>query len=83
MPNIYGFQGFDCFDNYKPFASRENTEIRKDGISGVFMTGSGLAEDDLLYANSAIIVPEEDAHIRPYWYPRRMVRQHYRFLELF
>ncbi|MBN1777515.1 MAG: hypothetical protein JW811_05275 [Clostridiales bacterium] len=71
MPNIYGFRGFDCFDNYRPFEGRENKEIREAGISGVFMTGSGLAEDALTFGNSAILVPDESALVKPYWHRSR------------
>ncbi|MFH1879712.1 MAG: GH116 family glycosyl-hydrolase, partial [Bacillota bacterium] len=68
MPNIYNFKGFDCFDNYLPYENRENREIREDGLSGVLMTGSGLQADALPYADSAILVPEENAPMKPTWY---------------
>ena len=68
MPNIYGYQGFDCFDNYQPFAGRENTPVRETGISGVWMAGGGLAEDALSYGDNAILVPETNALLKPYWY---------------
>ncbi|MBE0601046.1 MAG: hypothetical protein IH607_04610, partial [Firmicutes bacterium] len=68
MPNIYGFEGFDCFDNYKPIEGRENIEVREPGLSGMMMTGSGLQDGALQYSNNAVLVPEETAPVRVYWY---------------
>ena len=68
MPNIYGFEGFDSFDNYKPVEGRENIVVREPGLSGVMMTGSGLQDGALRYSNNAVLVPEETAPVRAYWY---------------
>ena len=68
MPNIYHYQGFDTFDNYLPDSRRENIAVRKVGLSGVWMTGNGLKEDDLTYANSAILTSEDSALLKPTWY---------------
>ncbi|MDR3249259.1 MAG: hypothetical protein LBT39_10795, partial [Treponema sp.] len=55
MPNISGFNGFDCFDNYKVPQGNFNT-LRKDGdISGIFMDGNGVPASSLNYANNAIL----------------------------
>lgn len=68
MPNIYNFQGFDCFENYLPYPGRENREIREKGLAGVFMTGSGIPDDSLSFANNAVLVPDEAAVLRPLWH---------------
>jgi uncharacterized protein (DUF608 family) len=67
MPNISGFAGFDCYDNYKAPQGCFNTIRRENGISGVFMDGSGVPETALNYANSAILTAETDTSFKQEW----------------
>ncbi len=68
MPNIFNFQGFDCFENYLAQPGRENREVREEGLSGILMSGSGLPEDDLAYADNAILAADGSAPLRPLWH---------------
>lgn len=68
MGNIHNYRGQDCFDNYLISEDCENREVREDGVTGVFMTGHAVPEDDLRYANNALMTADPDAEVRPMWY---------------
>lgn len=68
MGNIHNDRGQDSFDNYRVSDHCENREVREDGVSGVFMTGDAVPEDELHYANNAILVRDERAEVRRMWY---------------
>jgi non-lysosomal glucosylceramidase len=71
MPNIYGFHGFDSMENYLPSPGSRNTAMQNSGAAGVFMDGTGMPADTLAYADNSILVPSENAVIRPNWYEGR------------
>ncbi|MDR2304415.1 MAG: hypothetical protein LBE10_07500 [Treponema sp.] len=66
MPNISGFRGFDCFENYKAPQGCFNTFRKEGGIRGIFMDG-GVPKTALNYANNAIITGEKDVSVKQEW----------------
>ena len=68
MGNIHNFRGADAFDNPKQSKQCVNEAKTEDGLSGVFMTGTELPEDDLLYANNALLTDDPDATVCPRWH---------------
>ncbi|GHV71353.1 hypothetical protein AGMMS49928_22750 [Spirochaetia bacterium] len=67
MPNIHGFKGFDCFDNYKVEQGCFNTFRKEGNISGIFMDGKGVPSTALRYANNAILTKEKDVSAKSEW----------------
>ena len=68
MGNIHNYRGSDCYDNCLLSPNLENRTVRENGLTGVFMTGSAVPEDDLFYGNNAILTPDADAEVREMWY---------------
>lgn len=68
MGNIHNYRGSDCFDNVLVSPDCENLAMREADLSGVFMTGHAVPEDDLRYSNNAILTPEPDAELLKMWY---------------
>lgn len=68
MPNFYGFQGFDCFDNYRTVPGAYNRAVREQGHCGIRMLGEGEPAGSLREAQGALMTPEADAELLPAWY---------------
>lgn len=68
MGSIHNYTGTDCFDNHLVSEHCENREVRESDMAGVFMTGSAVPKDALTYANNAILTPDANAELKPYWY---------------
>ena len=68
MGNIHNYRGADSYDNCRISPNLENRTVRQNGLTGVFMTGAAVPEDDLFYANNAILTPEANAEVREMWY---------------
>jgi uncharacterized protein (DUF608 family) len=67
MPNIHGFKGFDCFENYRVEAGCFNTFREEEGLKGLVMDGRGLPATALRYANNAILTREQDVSVKTEW----------------
>ncbi|MDR2184540.1 MAG: hypothetical protein LBO80_02565 [Treponema sp.] len=67
MPNINGFKGFDCFDNYNVEKGCFNVLRKEGGFSGIFMDGGGVPKTSLRYANNAILTAERDVSAKVEW----------------
>ncbi|MBR0464288.1 MAG: hypothetical protein IJJ23_07875 [Clostridia bacterium] len=68
MGNIHNFRGADSFDNPKQSKQCTNVTRKEDGLTGVFMTGHELAENDLLFANNAILTDDENGLTCSRWH---------------
>lgn len=67
MPNIHGFKGFDCFDNYLVEAGCFNRFRQAGNLQGIFMDGEGVPPNALRYANNAILTREADVSVKAEW----------------
>ena len=67
MPNIHGFRGFDCFDNYLVTEGCSNTLRNEGDVKGIFMDGTGVPGTALRYANNAILTREKDISTKLEW----------------
>lgn len=68
MGNMHNYRGVDCFDNYIISDQCENHAMQEGNITGVFMTGSAVPEDDLQFSNNAILTPEAGVQVRKTWH---------------
>ena len=66
MPNIHGFKGFDCFDNYLVESGCFNIMRNNENINGIFMDGP-LEKNVLRYSNNSILTREKDISIKVEW----------------
>ncbi len=67
MPNLFGFKGFDCFDNYLGEPGTRYEQKDEGGLKGLFLSGDGLPETHIRYANNAILTRETDVTTKPEW----------------
>jgi len=67
MPNIHGFKGFDCFDNYRVVEGCSNILRHEGEMKGIFMDGRGVPNTALRYANNAILTREKDISTKLEW----------------
>jgi uncharacterized protein (DUF608 family) len=67
MPNISGYRGFDCFDNYRVQPGCRNTPRTEGALGGIFMDGDSVAENHIRYANNAILSRETSTSAKAEW----------------
>ncbi len=80
MPNFYGFQGFDCFDNYRTVPGAYNRAVREQGHCGIGMLGEGEPAGSLREAAGRAMTPKRTQNCCPPVQGRLAGRDH-RFLE--
>lgn len=66
IPNIVGFNGYDCFDNMMPIEGNFN-EYREDMAKGIFYTSNKLENNDLKYGNMALMTDDCNTTVKPSW----------------
>jgi uncharacterized protein (DUF608 family) len=67
MPNISGYRGFDCFDNYRVQPGCHNTLRTEGPLRGIFMDGDSVAKTHIRYANNAILSREPEISAKTEW----------------
>ena len=59
MPNMHGFNGFDCFDNYLLQPGVKNVRREENRLIGIFMDGDAVPNGHIRYANNAIMAESQ------------------------
>ncbi len=57
-----------AFSLQNPYEKTRNTAVTRDGCTGLFLTGDGVADDEVTYGDLSVFTDHPDSFVQTYWY---------------
>lgn len=67
IPNVVGFNGYDCFENMMPIEGTVNEYKEEEKLKGIFYSTNKLQQQDLKYGNMALLTCDSSITVKANW----------------